>query len=141
MSPVTIAAMPRLDAIGIVVSSMGESIEFYRHLGLDFPADSGSEGHVEAVTPGGIRVMLDTEDMVKSFSDWVPPHGGGQRLALAFLCETPAEVDRLYLVLRKSGGSGVMAPFDAPWAMRYATIANLDGNHFDLFAHQENPSA
>ncbi|MGH9892624.1 MAG: VOC family protein, partial [bacterium] len=113
--------MPRLDAIGIVVSSMATSTEFYRHLGLDFPDGAENEGHVEAKTPGGIRVMLDTEDMLKSFSDWEHPHGGGQRTTLAFLCETPAEVDRLHLLLTKTGGSSVIAPFDAPWFMRYAT--------------------
>ena len=32
--------MPRLDAIGIVVSSMGDAMEFYRKLGLDFPPNS-----------------------------------------------------------------------------------------------------
>ncbi len=76
--------MPRLDAIGIVVSSMATSTEFYRHLGLDFPDGAENEGHVEAKTPGGIRVMLDTEDMLKSFSDWEHPHGGGQRTTLPF---------------------------------------------------------
>jgi predicted lactoylglutathione lyase len=133
--------MARLDAIGIVVSSMAESTEFYRHLGLEFPPGSEDEGHVEAQTPGGIRVMLDTEEMMKSFSDWKPPKEGGQRTTLAFLCETPAEVNRLHLLLTGVGGSTVLAPFDAPWSMRYATIADPDGNHFDLFALQEQPSA
>jgi predicted lactoylglutathione lyase len=133
--------MPRLDAIGIVVSSMGDAIEFYRHLGLDFPAGAENEGHVEAETPGGIRVMLDTEDMLKSFSDWAPPHGGGQRTTLAFLCESPPEVDRIHRQLTGMGGATVVAPFDAPWGMRYATVADPDGNHFDLFALQENPPA
>ena len=133
--------MPQLSAIGIVVSSMGDSIAFYRHLGLDFPPNSEHEGHVEFDAPGGVRVMLDTEDMLKSFSEWEPPKGGGQRTLLSFLCETPAEVDRVYLVLTGHGGTGVNAPFDAPWAMRYATVADPDGNHLDLFAPQESPLA
>lgn len=41
--------------------------------------------------------QLDTEDMLKSFSDWEPPRGGGQRTSLAFLCEAPAEVERIHL--------------------------------------------
>ncbi|HEX2420088.1 MAG TPA: VOC family protein [Acidimicrobiia bacterium] len=133
--------MARLDAIGIVVSSMASATEFYRHLGLEFPPGSEDEGHVETEAPGGIRVMLDTEDMMKSFSEWEAPKGGGQRTSLAFLCETPAEVNRLHLLLTGIGGSSVVAPFDAPWSMRYATVADPDGNHFDLFAHQEQPSA
>jgi predicted lactoylglutathione lyase len=132
--------MPRLNAIGLVVSSMGDSIEFYRHLGLEFPPNSENEGHVEFDLPGGVRVMLDTEDMLRSFSDWTPPAGGGQRTVLAYLCETPAEVDRVYHVLTSNGGTGINAPFDAPWSMRYATVADPDGIHLDLFAPQENPS-
>ena len=119
---------------------MADAVEFYRHLGLDFPPGSAAEGHAEAVTPGGIRVMLDTEAMLQSFSDWSPPQGGGQRNSLAFLCEGPAEVDRVYHVLMSGGGSEVLAPFDAPWSMRYATVADPDGNHLDLFAPQENPT-
>lgn len=133
--------MPRLDAIGIVVSSIGSAISFYRHVGLDFPPNSENESHVETDAGGGVRVMLDSEEMMKSFSDWTPPEGGGQRTSLAFLCEIPAEVDRVYGVLTGLGGKGVVPPFDAPWGMRYATVADPDGNHFDLFAHQENPPA
>lgn len=128
--------MPKLDAIGIVVSSMGDAIEFYRHLGLEFPEGSESESHAEAAGPGGLRIMFDTEASVKEFSDWQPPAGGGQRQALAFLCEEPAEVDRLYQHLLGLGGRGVMPPFDAFWGQRYATVADLDGNRFDLFAWQ-----
>ena len=132
--------MPRLDAIGLVVSDMKRAVGFYQRLGLDF--GEGSDWvHAEATTPGGIRVMLDTEDMMRSFSDWEPPHGGSQRTTLAFLCESPAEVDRLHLLLTGIGGRTVVAPFDAPWSMRYATIADPDGNHFDLFAPQEQPQA
>lgn len=27
-----------------------------------------------------------------------------------------------------------VAPFDAPWGQRYATVLDPDGNHVDLFA-------
>lgn len=129
--------MAHLDAIGIVVSSMEAAIAFYRHLGLDFPPNSSGEGHVEVTTAGGLRVMFDTEDMLKSFSDWEPPAGGGQRNVLAFACETVEEVDRLHDLLATEGGASVLPPFDAPWGQRYATLADPDGNHLDLFAWQE----
>ena len=45
--------------------------------------------------PGGLRFTLDTEESIRSFSpDWVPP-AGGHRVAVAFRCESPEEVDRL----------------------------------------------
>jgi catechol 2,3-dioxygenase-like lactoylglutathione lyase family enzyme len=122
-----------LDAIGIVVSHMGDAIDFYRRLGLVFAEGSEAEGHVETTGPGGIRLMFDTEETVKSFSDWQPP-SGSHRIALAFLCDNPAEVDEIHLELLGRGGRSHVAPFDAPWGQRYATVLDPSGNAVDLFA-------
>jgi len=126
--------MPRLDAIGVVVSDMTRAIDFYRRLGLEFPDDATDEVHAEASGPGGLRVMLDTEASVMSFSDWQPPTGGDPRVALAFLCDDGAEVDRVFGELVAIGGHGHLPPFDAPWGQRYATVHDFDGNAVDLFA-------
>jgi uncharacterized glyoxalase superfamily protein PhnB len=125
--------MPRLDAIGVIVSEMGRAVEFYRLVGPDFAEDS-DEVHAEATRPGGIRVMLDTEASVISFSDWQPPTGGGPRTALAFFCASTTQVDRIYQELIKAGGTGHLPPFDAPWGQRYATVHDHDWNAVDLFA-------
>jgi hypothetical protein len=58
---------PQLDAFGIVVSDMGRALQFYRRLGLEFPDGAENEGHVEAQVGGGLRYMLDTEEVVRSF--------------------------------------------------------------------------
>lgn len=126
--------MPRLDAIGVIVSDMDRAIDFYRRVGLVFPADAVDEVHAEAVGPGGLRLMLDTEASVMSFSDWQPPTGGSPRTALAFLCDDATEVDRLFQELVAAGGHGHLPPFNAPWGQRYATIHDPDGNALDLFA-------
>lgn len=51
--------MPRLDAIGVIVSDIDKAIDFYRRLGLEFPEDPDPEGHghVEATLPGGPSYM------------------------------------------------------------------------------------
>ncbi len=126
--------MPRLDAIGVIVSDMTRAIGFYRLLGLEF---EGDDVHAEAPGPGGLRVMLDTEASVMSFSDWQRPAGGGPRTALAFLCDDPVAVDGLYEDLVATGGRGYLPPFDAPWGQRYATVHDQDGNAVDLFAPLE----
>ncbi len=126
--------MPRLDAIGVIVSDMTRAIDFYSRVGLEFAEASVDEVHAEAIGPGGMRVMLDTEASVMSFSDWQPPTGGGPRTALAFLCNDRAEVDRLFGDLVAAGGRGHLPPFDAPWGQRYATVHDHDGNALDLFA-------
>jgi uncharacterized glyoxalase superfamily protein PhnB len=126
--------MPRLDAIGVIVSDMDRAIDFYRRVGLQFDEATADDVHVEAIGPGGLRVMLDTEASVMSFSSWLPPTGGSPRTALAFLCDDPAEVDRLFADLVEAGGQSHLPPFDAPWRQRYASVHDPDGNAVDLFA-------
>jgi uncharacterized glyoxalase superfamily protein PhnB len=125
--------MPNLDAIGLVVTHMGDAMDFYRKLGLQFTMGGEADDHVEASGPGGLRIMFDTEASVKSFSEWEAP-SGSHRVALAFLCENPAEVDRLHLELTEAGAKSHLAPFDAPWGQRYATVLDPAGNAVDLFA-------
>ena len=127
----------RLDAIGLVVADLRASIDFYRMLGLDFGEADTEHGHVEATGPGGLRVMLDSEESVKSFDpDWTPPEGG-QRMALAFLLDSPAEVDSLYEELVGAGYDGHKEPWNAFWRQRYAQVRDPDGNTVDLFARLE----
>ncbi|HUG65735.1 MAG TPA: VOC family protein [Gaiellaceae bacterium] len=123
--------MPELNAIGIVASNVRASIAFYRLLGVDLPEDG--EGHIEATLPNGLRLMLDAEDVVKSFRpDWTREHGN--QLALAFECASPAEVDELYEQVTAAGFVGEKEPWDAFWGQRYAQVSDPDGVPVDLFA-------
>jgi catechol 2,3-dioxygenase-like lactoylglutathione lyase family enzyme len=125
---------PRADAIGLAVSDMAASLDFYRRLGLDIPAGAESEGHVEAQTRGGFRLMWDSVDVIRSFDpDWEQPSGRG-RIALAFACDSPAEVDATYRDLVAAGYKGHKGPWDAFWGQRYAELLDPDGNTVDLFA-------
>ena len=124
--------MPQLNAIGIVVSDMERSIRFYRLLGLDVPETPG-EGHVETSLPNGVRLMFDTEEVIRSFRpDWT--RETGNQLALAFACETPAEVDEMYASVVAAGFEGEKEPWDAFWGYRYAQVRDPDGVPVDLFA-------
>ncbi|MFJ1809338.1 MULTISPECIES: VOC family protein [unclassified Streptomyces] len=125
---------PRFDAIGLVVSDMAASVSFYRRLGFDFPEGAEHEPHAEAGPPGGPRLLLDTEDTVRSFHpEWRPPSGGG-RASLALRCDTPGEVDTVYEELLGAGHRGDLKPWDAFWGQRYAVVLDPDGNGVDLFA-------
>ncbi|WP_077797958.1 VOC family protein [Streptomyces sp. JHA26] len=124
----------RFDAIGLVVSDMAASVTFYRRLGFAFPEGAGEQPHAEAVLPGGTRLLLDTEETVRSFHPgWRPPAGGG-RASLALLCDAPEEVDALYEELTAAGHHGELPPWDAFWGQRYAVVHDPDGNGVDLFA-------
>ncbi|MDL2080309.1 VOC family protein [Streptomyces sp. GXMU-J15] len=125
---------PRFDALGLVVSDMAAAVTFYRRLGFEFPEGAESESHAEAPLPGGLRLMLDTEETARSLNPgWQPPTGSA-RHALALRCDSPAEVDTVYEDLVGAGYHGELKPWDAFWGQRYAVVHDPDGNGVDLFA-------
>ena len=126
--------------VGVIVSDLERAARFYRLIGLEFPEplDPEGHGHVEVPVSGGILIMFDTVETIHSFDpDWSPP-SGGHRVALGFSCESPAKVDENYRrVLDEGGGSSHKEPWDAFWGMRYAQVADPDGNIVDLYANLE----
>lgn len=122
--------MPQLDAIGIVSSDLTRSRAFYALLGVEI---AEGNDHVEATLPNGLRLMLDTEDVIRSFKpDW--RRETGNQLALAFACGSPAEVDEMYARVVAAGFEGEKEPWDAFWGYRYAQLRDPDGVTVDLFA-------
>jgi uncharacterized glyoxalase superfamily protein PhnB len=126
---------PHFAVIGVVVADMATALAFYRRLGLDLPADGDDQPHVEAELPGGLRVAFDTEETIRSFDEsWTSPPAGPSRVALAFACDTPDEVDATYRALVDAGAGSHLEPWDAFWGQRYASVHDPDGNPVDLFA-------
>jgi catechol 2,3-dioxygenase-like lactoylglutathione lyase family enzyme len=128
--------MPRLDVVGVIVSDLRRAVEFYSRLGLSFPEeiDPMGHGHVEATLPSGLRFTLDAEESIRSIDpDWSPPIGG-HRLAIAFRCDSPEEVDGLYRELTAAAGRPHKEPWDAFWGQRYAQVEDPDGTIVDLSA-------
>lgn len=128
------APSPTMNAIDIVVSELDAAISFYRRLGLEFEIDPNTPAHAQCTLPGGLHLMLDTEDLRgKTTAGWTPPTGG-TRAFLAFEFASPADVDSTYAELTDAGHRGLQEPWDAFWGMRYATVADPDGNGVDLYA-------
>ena len=129
--------MARFDAVGIAVSDMSRALAFYRLIGLSVPEGAETEGHVEVVIGGGLRLMFDTEEVVRSFdAGWDPGTCRG-RIGLAFLCDGPVDVDDTVERVVAAGHTVATPPFDAFWGQRYATVLDPDGNPVDLFAPLE----
>jgi len=125
----------RLAVLEIVVADMATALSFYRRLGLDIPADADSQPHAEAALAGGLRIAWDTESTIMSFDpSWTRPAAAGHRVALAFACDSPTDVDAAWTELTEAGYEGHFEPWDAPWGMRYAVIHDPDGTPVDLFA-------
>jgi catechol 2,3-dioxygenase-like lactoylglutathione lyase family enzyme len=133
MAPTLIASVqpvPQLDAIGIVSSDLTRTRAFYGLLGIEL---AEGDDHVEATMPNGLRLMVDTEDVVRSFRpDWT--RATGNQLGIAFACDSPAEVDELYAKVVAAGFDGEKEPWDAFWGHRYAQLRDPDGVPVDLFA-------
>lgn len=125
----------QLSIIELVVSDMAATLAFYRRLGLDIAPEADAQPHVDVETGGGIRLAFDTEDTIRSFDPgWAAPEGPGHRVALAFACDSPSQVDAAWDELTGAGHTGHLAPWDAFWGMRYAVVHDPDGRPVDLFA-------
>ena len=123
--------------IELVVTDMAATLAFYRLLGVDIPGDADDQPHVDVALGETLRLAFDTEDTIRSFdAHWSSP-SGGHRAALAFACDTPAEVDAAWAELTAAGYDGHLAPWDAFWGMRYAIVRDPDGTPVDLFAPLE----
>jgi catechol 2,3-dioxygenase-like lactoylglutathione lyase family enzyme len=124
--------MPQLNAIGIVTSDMARSIRFYRLLGIDVP-ETPDEGHVDTFLVNGVRFMLDSEDVVRSFRpEWT--RVTGNQIGIALECASAAEVDEVYARVTAAGFEGEKEPWDAFWGQRYAQLRDPDGVPVDLYA-------
>jgi uncharacterized glyoxalase superfamily protein PhnB len=122
------------DMIGMVVTDLRATTAFYKLLGLAIPDFDDATTHVEVITPNGYRIAWDAVDMVRGFNPhWRDP-SGSNRVSLAFKCGSPAEVDAAYARIVAAGYKSHLAPWDAFWGQRYATVIDPDGNNVDIFA-------
>jgi uncharacterized glyoxalase superfamily protein PhnB len=120
------------DAIGIVSEEPKRSIEFFKILGIEIKQYEDS-GHFEGISSSGVRIMLDTVEMIQSINpNWKKSPGGGP--ILCFKQATPEKVDELFKQLTQAGFKEVKEPWNAFWGHRYACILDPDGNQVDLFA-------
>jgi catechol 2,3-dioxygenase-like lactoylglutathione lyase family enzyme len=123
---------PELNAVGIVVADMAASQRFYRALGLDVP-DAPGEKHLSIELPNGVRLMLDTEEIARSFlSGW--ERGAGDQLSMAFECVSAAEVDEVHARVVGEGFVSEREPWDAYWGQRYAVLRDPDRVRVNLYA-------
>jgi uncharacterized glyoxalase superfamily protein PhnB len=121
-----------LDMVGIVAKNIGESLRFYRALGREVPSAGDGEDHVET-TSGGMRIAWDTVELIKGMlGEWEEPKGN--RLELAFKCESEGDVDEVFQRVVSEGFKPFREPWDAFWGQRYAILEDPDGNHVSLFA-------
>jgi catechol 2,3-dioxygenase-like lactoylglutathione lyase family enzyme len=120
------------DAIGIISEDPNKSVRFYNLLGVELKK-FGDTDHYEAITPSGVRILLDSIDVIQSFEpDFKRVRGNG--MTLCFKQDSARKVDELHATLTRAGHKSIKEPWDAFWGQRYACVADPDGNQIDLFA-------
>ena len=81
----------RLNAFGVLCADLAASLDFYRLLGVEFPEYDPEVGHYSAELGGGIRLMLDSHDIARSFIEDFQPPQGNDLVTLAVEFAAPAE--------------------------------------------------
>lgn len=123
-----------LGFIGIITQDMAASLAFYSALGVDIAPGQDDAPHVDAQLSDGTTLAWDTVATIQSFDENYRFPAGAHRIALAFNKGTPAEVDSAFASMVEAGFKAHVAPWNAHWGQRYATLLDPDGNSVDLFA-------
>ncbi len=118
-------------AVAVSARDLSRAVAFYELLGFRFPPAEPGDPHLEAITESGIRLMIDAASMMTELLGEPPRPGNTSGFALRY--GSPAEVDEVAARVSAAGGTVVHEPWDAPWAQRYATVADPDGYRVDLF--------
>ncbi|MGH8912210.1 MAG: VOC family protein [Acidimicrobiia bacterium] len=115
-----------LSMVGLVVKSMPPSLEFYRRLGVDIPADADAERFVMHRMESGVTVFWDTV-FAKTYDPAREDPAGGYRIMLEFFLEDNDAVDAKYEEMVGYGYHGRRQPGQTtgPYA---AMVDDPDGN-------------
>ena len=123
----------RLETAGLVVRDMGESLAFYRLMGLPIPDGQDDDPHVEYAPAGGCGLGFAAEAMVRQIDPNWKDGRDQYRVSLQFRCNTPTEVDAAHARLVIAGHRSYKEPWDAVWGQRFARVYDPDGNVVSLF--------
>ena len=122
-----------LDAIGIVSHNIKSTIKFYDLLGVSLK-ELGGANHYEGTTQSGVRIMVDSIDLIKQLnSQWIKPQGSSQ-IILCFKQSSPQSVNELYFKITSAGYTSIKEPWNSFWGQRYCIVEDPDGNQIDIFA-------
>lgn len=126
---------PVLDAVAVSAVDMARAKTFYGLLGFDFEDEGAfvSADHVEPVREAGApRLMIDSAALMEKLTGEAPR--APNHASFAMLCDSPADVDAHAAEIAAAGFTVLVAPWDAFWGQRYATVMDADGYRVDLFA-------
>lgn len=121
----------KLDMVGIITKNMEQALAFYQVLGFT-PLGQHSEDYMELANDG-VRISLNSRQMVAGIYGHAPMTVC-DTIELAFLYDSPEEVDALHAKVVAAGYQSFKEPWSAFWGQRYAIVKDIDGNLLSLFA-------
>ena len=121
----------------LFVSSIDESLAFYRLLGLSVERVSDSFGRASL----GEEVILElgASALTSSYDPGYIAPPGISKGTINFELESSEIVDERFRQLVDSGYAGYLEPIDALWQARFAIVLDPDGNQVGLHGPR-NPS-
>ena len=130
---------PAFGGVHIFIRDMGETIAFYRHLGIE--VTPWGEHFARAILPNGLSIEFGSAQLSKAYDPgWREPSGNSAN-ALQFRLPSRLAVDDLYAALTSAGHHGHLPPFDAYWGSRYAEVDDPNGNIVGLQSPHDSERA
>jgi catechol 2,3-dioxygenase-like lactoylglutathione lyase family enzyme len=123
----------QLAMVGVVVSDMARSLEFYRRLGLPIPLEDDAKPFVMHRMPSGVTIFFDAVFFPGSDPARVPSPRGAYNIALEFYLGTRTAVDATTSALAALGYTVRKQPWKSsgPYA---SIVEDPDGNAILLTA-------
>lgn len=121
--------------LGVITQNFDEMAKFYSDV-LGFEVLTKMDNFVEFKNEG-IRLAISTTEVMAGLTDHASyaEEKKGQSLELAFLVNTPEDVNKTYTELINKGAIAVKEPADLAWGQRAAFFADPDGNIHEVFAN------
>lgn len=126
----------QLAMVGLVVSDMRRSLEFYRRLGLDIPAEEDEKRFVMHRMPSGVTLFFDTVFVPGNDAERRPASRGSYNVMLEFYARTRDAVDRLHAELVGHGYVSRRRPWKSPGPYA-AIVEDPDGNPILITAEDD----
>ena len=120
----------KLGMVGIIVEDIKKAITFYECFGFHL-INEYDDNYVE-LNNSSLRISLNSKEMVASMYGFLP-ESSGDKVELAFECESKQEVDSICEQINKQGYIVYKEPWDAFWGQYYAIVKDLDGNLLSLY--------
>ncbi len=119
-----------LHSVGFHVADLAATTDFYRLLGLTVPAVGAAPVAAATVHAPADTALTLTWAATSVLAPLDPDRVTDPtlRVQIEIGHDAPADVDEAWQKATAAGHRGVVAPFDAPWGVRFAVLNAPDGN-------------